>query len=260
MGAAAVPAAIIGSGVIGGVASKLSADKAAKAQQQAAQSATDTQMQMFNRTQENLAPYLQSGGYANKLLMDRIPSLTSPIVMDQATLENTPGYQFILKQGQKAVQNSAAARGLGTSGAALKGAASYATGLADSTYQQQFENAVTNQSNAYNRLLSAAGLGENAAAGVGNAAVTTGKGIAENTIGAGNAAAGAYLQGGNAIGSAAGSVAGGLLTNKLLDNPNLFGGGNGGAGSDFYGNVGTPSGYASIFQSPGTESGYASIF
>ena len=63
--------------------------------------------------------------------------------MDQATLEQTPGYQFALSQGLQATQNSAAARGLGVSGAALKGAATFATGLADNTYQQQFNQLQT---------------------------------------------------------------------------------------------------------------------
>ena len=55
-------------------------------------------------------------------------------------LEKTPGYKFILDQGLKAVQNSYAAQGLGTSGAAMKGAADYAEGLASTTYQNQFKN------------------------------------------------------------------------------------------------------------------------
>ena len=63
---------------------------------------------------------------------DAIPSMT------QAQLEQTPGYQFTLQQGLQATQSSAAARGLGVSGAALKGAATYATGLADNTYKDQF--------------------------------------------------------------------------------------------------------------------------
>ena len=105
-----------------------------------------------------------------------------PGTMTQAQLEATPGYQFTLSQGLKAVQSAAAARGLGMSGASVKGAADYATGLASQTYQQQFniqqqqfadygalntaqQGNLTNQFNRYNAL---AGLGENAAAQLGN--------------------------------------------------------------------------------------------
>ncbi len=81
-------------------------------------------------------------------------------------LEKTPGYQFTLDQGLKAVQNSYAAQGLGTSGAAMKGAADYAEGLASTTYQNQFKNWYDEQNLAldnYNKqtinLLQQAGAG-----------------------------------------------------------------------------------------------------
>jgi hypothetical protein len=60
--------------------------------------------------------------------------------ISQQVLDNTPGYQFTLGQGLESTQNSAAARGLANSGAALKGAASYATGLANDTYQSQYND------------------------------------------------------------------------------------------------------------------------
>ena len=82
-------------------------------------------------------------------------SAAAPGSMNEAELVKTPGYQFALSQGLQAAQNSAAARGLGVSGAALKGAATFATGLADNTYQnqfriaqQQFQNAQTQFGNA----------------------------------------------------------------------------------------------------------------
>ena len=62
--------------------------------------------------------------------------------LSQSQLEATPGYQWNLAQGEQGVTNSAAARGLADSGAALKGAASYASGLADSTYQNQYNDAL----------------------------------------------------------------------------------------------------------------------
>lgn len=74
-----------------------------------------------------------------------------------AALAATPGYQFTLSQGLKAVQNSNAAKGLGSSGAALRGAADYASGLAGATYEQRltdylnnYNSQFTNAQNAYN--------------------------------------------------------------------------------------------------------------
>lgn len=198
--------AIAGSGVLSAGASLFGSSQASKAQTKAAQIAAQTQMAMYNQTRADLAPYRDLGTYAGGVLQNRLTDLTSPIVMDQATLEATPGYQFNLNQGLKAAQNSAAARGLGLSGAALKAAASYATGLADSTYQNQFNNAVTNQSNAYNRLYQATSLGANAGAQTGSAGVVTGRGVADSVTGAGNAQGAAAIAGGNAIGSGANAI------------------------------------------------------
>lgn len=159
-------------------------------------------------------------------------ALTSPLLqapssnLSEAALQATPGYQFNLNQGEESVANSAAARGLAGSGAALKGAANYATGLADSTYQNQFNNAVTNQTNQFNRLQSIASSGQNAAAGLGGIASSTANSIGANTVGAGNAAAAADNSIGSAIGGAANSVSSASILQQLLGGGGgLFGNG-----------------------------------
>lgn len=215
---------MVGAAIVGGVASvgsaalgASSASKAAKAQSKAAQAANDTQLKMFYDTQENLAPYMDQGEQAGKQLnkltgIDTTDPLASPllkpITMDQATLEQTPGYKFNLEQGLKAVQNSASARGLGESGAALKGAANYATGLADSTYQNQFANAMANQENQFNRLMSMTTLGQNSAANLGAYGTQTANSMANTTVSAGNAAGASMIAGGNAWGNALTNMAG----------------------------------------------------
>jgi hypothetical protein len=198
-----VATAIIGSAAIGGAVSAYSANKAADAQTQAANTAANTSLQMYRQTREDLSPYRDIGNTASADLTKRLPFLTSPIVMDQANLEKTPGYQFNLTQGLKSVQNSAAARGLGVSGAALKGASTFATGLSDSTYQNQFNNENTNRTNAYNRLKGLVDTGETAAAGGG----VIGQGAANTAAGAQIGAGNAQAAGANAIGSAATNVA-----------------------------------------------------
>ena len=119
-----------------------------------------------------------------------------PFDMSPEALANTPGYKFNLLQGQQAVQNSAAARGLGVSGAALKSAADYATGLADSTWQSQannyyagqnnYNNAANTyyagQNNAYNKLMGVSGLGETAASTTGTLGVNSAANQATNLI------------------------------------------------------------------------------
>lgn len=231
-----VAAAVIGASVASTAVGAISSSNASSAQQNAANQATNTQQGMFNVTQQNLQPYIQSGNQSTSALntllgLGGTNPLSSPLLqapqqpggLTQAQLTQTPGYQFNLSQGLESVQNAAAARGLGVSGAALKGAASYATGLADNTYQNQFnnqqtlyQNQVTNQTNQFNRLMGLTGIGENAAAGLGNNAQATGASIGNNLIGAGNAQAANDISTGNSISSGLQSIPQGMLLNNLL--------------------------------------------
>lgn len=147
------------------------------------------------------APFTQAGQQA-------LPGLESLLGIngDPASMLNflkyTPGYQFTLGQGLESVQNGFAPRGLASSGAALKGAANYATGLAQNTYQ----NVVGNYQNLAN-------MGANAAVNQGNNLVQAGNAQAAGLMGAANAVGSAplnYLLLNNAIGG--GNLGGGLGT------------------------------------------------
>src|ERR1700760_3170116 len=128
-----IAGAILGGAAITGVAGVIGSSQAAGAQENAANTAAQKQRSIYAQNQQLLNPYVQGGlgayGTLNNLLGVGGNSATM-----QSTLEGLPGYQFTLNQGLKSVQNSAAARGLGSSGSALKGAANYATGLANSQY------------------------------------------------------------------------------------------------------------------------------
>jgi hypothetical protein len=173
--------------------------------------------------------------------------------MDQAALEQTPGYQFNLSQGLKAVQNGAAARGLGSSGAAMMGAANYATGLADATYQNQFANANTNlqnemaqRNNTVNYLTGTAGIGANAAAhsgqfgtqaagNVGQIGTQTAAGIAQNTTNAGTAISAGLNGGANALMGGANNYGSYNLLTGMMQNKGLYGSNNNAPQSYGYG-------------------------
>ena len=231
-GAATATAGAIGSGIaaIGGPAAAASlgaaginaiggiigSGNAADAISQGAANASQVEQNMYNTTRNDLLPYNTAGQQASSTLSGLMPSLIAPIHMDEATLEQTPGYQFNLTQGLKAVQNSAAARGLGSSGAALKGAASYATGLADSTYQNQFNNAMANNNSAYNKLIGQIQVGANAGAQTGQFGTTVAGQQGANAIASGNAQGSSDVAAANAVGSAATSASNLYLTNNLL--------------------------------------------
>jgi hypothetical protein len=128
-----------------------------------------------------------------------------------------PGYQWRLQQGAQGVMNTAAAGSGSLSGPALKALMEYNQGAASQEYGNAFDRFQTQQGNIFQRLSAIAGLGQNAAAGVGNQAVTTGGNIGSNIVGAGNAAAAGQIGAANAYGGAASdlsSIAGWYAMNR----------------------------------------------
>lgn len=218
-----IETAIIGSAALGAGASIYGSNKAAKAQTNAANMANSLQWQMYNQQRNDLMPYMNFGKEQLGDLEGRMPFLTSPIQMDQAALEQTPGYQFLLSQGMKNIQANAAARGLGNSGTAIKAGQRFGIDLANTTYKDQFGMENINRTNSFNRLLEASRLGQSAASGVGAAGTAAGQGMAANTIGAGNAQAGAYMAGANAIGSGANSIMQYAMMKEMMGGGNMYG-------------------------------------
>lgn len=210
-----VATAIIGSAIIGGASTAFGASQAAKAQTNASNRATDTQLAMFDKTQQNLQPFVDAGRGGIPGLTAAIPDLAAPIQLDEDWLQNTPGYKFNLAQGLKAAYNSASARGLGASGAALKGAAAYTTGLADSTYQNQFNNALANKTMRLKSLMAPIELGSNAATGLGGFSRGTADAVGQNMLGIGNAQAGANIAFGNAGANASNSLAVAMMGKQM---------------------------------------------
>lgn len=218
--------------VAGAGAQAWGASQAASAQTSASQQAIAAQQQMFNTANSALKPFYTGGAADFNMLNAALPTLTTPFgatpgsgptgtanpAQVQAQLAATPGYQFALNQGLQASQNGFAAQGLGSSGNAMKGAANYAEGLADTTYQQQFTNYMAQNQQAFNLLMGPAGIGENAAGALSSAAGTAGQGIANSLTGMGNAQAGAYMAGTGAVANGLSSAGNSYLQYNLLSN------------------------------------------
>ncbi|HEX2243749.1 MAG TPA: hypothetical protein VHK27_10940 [Gammaproteobacteria bacterium] len=113
-----------------------------------------------------------------------------------------PGYQWRMQQGAQGVMNTAAAGSGSLSGPALKALMEYNQGAASQEYGNAFNRFQTQQGNIFQRLTSMAGMGQNAAAGVGNQAVATGGNIGANIVGGANAAAAGQVGAANAWGGA----------------------------------------------------------
>ena len=237
-----VAVAIIGSAVIGVGGAMMSADaqsSAAQTQADAANRASDLANQRYNQTRQDLQPYQQAGQQGLNDLTSRMSQLTSPFSMTQANLEATPGYQFNLSQGLKATNNALGARGLLNSGAVMKGAGEFATGLADSTYQSQFNMDAANKQNAYNKLFGIAGMGESAAAQTGMFANQNAQMVGNNMIGAGNALAAGQVGSANAYAGALNGIGNAALMSQMYGKGNIFGAPPASTGANFASQYGT---------------------
>jgi hypothetical protein len=235
MGSISLPAAIVaGSAISGGaglLGSMTAGNKAADASREAARIAE----QQYQTTRGDLLPFTNAGQNILPALTDAALTRTGGGPDMQAALERTPGYQFQLQQGLKATQSAAAARGLGVSGAALKGAATFATGLADSNYEKRFADLLQlntaqqgNIQNRYSRLAGVGQLGESAAAGTGAVGANAANTAASATTAAGTAQAAGALGGANSIGNAVNSGINNYLGYQLAQK--YLPGGGGGTG------------------------------
>lgn len=232
--ASAIIGGTVGSGVLNIFGAKAGKDDMRKAVEAANARADamlakglDAQKSYYDESTGTIRSIADRGAGVYDDLVGQLPDLTAPVVMDQAALEATPGYQFTQKQGIRGVDLSSAAKGL--SGAQAKAAAMFATDLANTTYKDQWSIANQNKENAFNRLLKTASLGADAgkslaAAGTsaGNAALGaatgTGKTISDNLITGGKSDAAAdasmFSSAGNMLQGGLGTFANGGNINK----------------------------------------------
>jgi hypothetical protein len=227
----AIATAIVGTAVVGAY----SANKASKAQQQAAETAAEAsrettqasieaQERMFNKQVALQEPFRETGLAAQNRLADLlgISGRTSepgygyglqPFTMAQYQAD--PGYGFRLKRGLDAMERTAAARGGLLSGNQLRGAMEFGQDLASQEYGNAFNRYQTERSNILNPLQSLGGVGQtstnaltsaagNLGAGMANAYGNLGSALSANAIGAGNARASGYMGTANALSGAVG--------------------------------------------------------
>lgn len=201
-----MPWGIAAGAVIGAVSSGIASGNAADAQKSAAQTSSNTQLQMYNTTRNDQAPWRQAGGSAVGALSNyyglpgadgTTPDPAATGAADTQLIQSLPGYQFNLQQGNQTVQRNLAANGLLDSGAAQKALTQYGQGYA------------MNASNQYlNGLQSLAGLGQTSAANTGAAGMNAANQIGSNQIYAGNAQASGYANTSNAINSGLSGISG----------------------------------------------------
>ena len=215
-----VAAAVIGSTVVGAVASNRasktqakSTEQASNTQLQAQREANQMQMDMYDQNRADMQPWrdagmvalgqlgtgLQAGGEFNRNFQ-------------LSDFQADPGYAFRQAEGQKAIDNSAAARGSALSGATLKALSRFGQDTASNEYQNSYNRWNNDTTSRFNRISGVAGTGQQATSQIGaygqnaantssNNAMNTGSNVASNQVQAGNARASGYVGMANALNS-----------------------------------------------------------
>lgn len=195
--AAAASAAV---GLISAEQQRKAANRASSAQQQSSQMGIDEQRRQFDELRRLLEPYTQAGLPALKQ-QQALLGLEGPEAQQAAinAIQNQPGFQAMIQQGENAMLQNASATG-GLRGGNLQGAMAQFR-------PQMLAQAIQDQ---YSRLGGMTALGQKSAAGVGTAGMETGRGIADLLGQMGAAQAGGYLGQARAQQQMIGSLAQGI--------------------------------------------------
>lgn len=160
----------------------------AKAQERAADRATAEQRRQFERQIELQEPFRQAGVNALPELIEA--SRYTPFSMEQ--FQQDPGYAFRLREGLKALDRSAAARGGLLGGNQLRGITQFGQDLASQEYTNAFNRYQAERAARLNPLQSLTGMGQTNAATMAQQAGQFGQNMAENALMRGNARASGY--------------------------------------------------------------------
>jgi len=204
-----VAVAIGGSALVGAYAS----DKASRAQMQAAREGSAAQERMFNRQVELQEPFRQAGVNALPELI--AASRYTPFGMEQ--FQQDPGYGFRMREGLKALDRSAAARGGLLSGNQLRGVTQFGQELGSQEYGNAFNRYQAERAARLNPLQSLAGMGQSNAATMAQQAGQFGQAQAQGAAQMGNIRASGYMGAANALTGALGQGLNYYQNQQMMD-------------------------------------------
>ena len=189
-----VAGAVVVSSAIGANA----AGKAAGAQADAANRASDAQERMFERNVELQEPWRKAGEQAlNKLI-----PLTDYQNFGMVQFQADPGYAFRLSEGQKALERSAAARGGLLSGATGKALTRFGQDYGSQEYTNAFNRYQTERAARLQPLQSLAGVGQTTAQQLSQSGMQTAQSIGDTQMSGAAARASGYVGQANALSGA----------------------------------------------------------
>ena len=204
-------AAILGSAAVGAAASILggksqsdAAKKAAKAQTKATKATIAQQERALERQIGLQEPFRQTG--VNALADYATASQYTPFGMDQFNAD--PGYQFRMSEGLKALERSAASRGILQSGGTLKDITRFGQDVASQEYQNAFQRYLEERRQRLQPLEYRINLGQAAASGQAANVGSTAQNVGQLTTSLGNIRSAGIMGQSNAMTGALGNIAG----------------------------------------------------
>jgi hypothetical protein len=187
----------IGMGVasaVGGVAKGIGASKAANAQSRAADAAVAEQQRQYDLTRADQKPWMDAGGKAITTLGQMVqPGGELYRNFEASDFKVDPGYNFILQQGQQALDRRRAAGGSFQSGSAIKEAVDYNQGMADQQYGKAYDRFNNNRAIRYNQLAGVSGAGQIATNNLAAVGANKSNNVSDALIYQGNARASGYM-------------------------------------------------------------------
>lgn len=162
-----------------------SARSAAKAQKSAANAQIDFQSDVYNNNVERFEPQYQFGINNQNALAYELGLGDKPV--NYTGFQATPGFQFMLNEGQAAIEGSAAAQGSALSGNTLRALSDHRMGMANQEYANHLNRLTGGAQMGLNAAGMTASSGQAAAAGMAQAYGNLGNAQAAGSIGVGNA-------------------------------------------------------------------------
>jgi hypothetical protein len=231
-------AAVLGAGLLGAGATMYGANKAANAQEKAANQAAavqreamDYQKANYERSRGDLGGFIENGTGASNLLAEAY-GLKGKTALGQSSLaafQNSPDYQWALKGGSEALDNSAAAKGGVLGGNQIRAQTEYGQGLATQNLQSYFQRL----SGMSGQGIQAGGILGQIGSGTGAQVGASANNIGNSTMAAGTAEASGILGGVKGFQSGLSSLS---LFNQM--SKSSYGGGGSGTGFSLTGTGG----------------------
>lgn len=214
-----VATGIVGGGLLNMGGSILGGKKQAKSAKKAAKYQLIAQREAAQR----LEPWRKRGDVASQEIQTLMGLQGGDADSDQYgafskfNFEKDPGYDFRMQEGMKGVENSAAARGMQLSGAAMKALNRYNQGFASNEYGNAFNRFQTDRGNRFNMLTDIANKGLGSTNNLNQIGMNTAQQRGNYAIQEGNAKAGMIKGAMNALGGMATGLSGMAHQNQMMD-------------------------------------------